>query len=307
MRAGRILRPAGVALAAGLLAGCLGSPSPAPERAGLPGSIWDVQRGAEISREDLAAQLAQADFAILGEIHDNPAHHERQAWLVAEIAPGGLAFEMVPEGSEDGIQAFLAQGGSRGEIGPAIGWDRLGWPDWALYAPIFTASESAYIAGGGVPRKTLRAAMQAGAALAFGPGASAYGLDRPLPQLQAAAAKQQMIDSHCGKLPESAAGAMVEAQRLRDGSFAHALRRAAAAGGGKAVLITGNGHAQKDRGVPRYLAAADPERAVGVLGQVEVHDAGKTWDDYATSVAELYDYVWFSEPAERGDPCAAFK
>ena len=306
MTARRAIRRGAAVLMAGLVAGCLGTPSGPPESGSLAGTVWDVARGARIDREDLAARLGDADFAILGEVHDNPAHHERQAWLVARLEPGGLAFEMVPEASEDGIQAFLAQGGKPGEIGPAIGWDRLGWPDWAYYAPVFAAGAGAYIAGGGVPAKSLQAAMQAGAAPAFGPGAAAYGLDRPLPAPEATAAKAEMIAAHCGKLPESAAGAMVEAQRLRDGNFAHALRRAAAAGGGRAVLITGNGHARKDRGVARYLRAADPGKSVRVLGQIEVQGGGKTFADFVPEIAELYDFVWFSEPAERDDPCAAF-
>jgi uncharacterized iron-regulated protein len=282
---------------------------PALERADaahpLAGTVWAVARGAAITPEALAAQLTEVDFAILGELHDSPVHHRRQAWLVERIAPQGLAFEMIPEGSEDGIAVFRAQGGAVEEIGPAIGWDRLGWPDWPLYAPIFAAAPEAYVAGGGVERRALRGAMRTGAGSAFGAEPARWGLDRPLPVADRTAMEDEMVASHCGMLPRQAAGGMVEAQRLRDARFARAAVRAAERGGGRVVLITGNGHARTDRGVPAYLAQAAPERTVLSLGQIEVSDDARDFAAYAGALP--YDYVWFSKPAERGDPCAAFR
>ncbi len=42
------------------------------------------------------------DIYILGEVHDNPAHHALQARLVADIAPGAVVWEML---SPDRAQA----------------------------------------------------------------------------------------------------------------------------------------------------------------------------------------------------------
>lgn len=301
------LRLFGAVAAMLLLAGCAdlaggtsGSDHP------LKDVIWDMSAGRAIDEAELAERLEAADIAILGEIHDNPLHHKRQAALVAALAPKGLAFEMVPQASEEGIQVFLAQGGARGDIGPAIGWDRLGWPDWALYRPIFEAAEGAYIAGGGVSREHLRLSIATSAGVAFGPGASAYGLMDPLPKADQNAAETEMIEAHCNALPAAAAPAMVEAQRLRDARFAHAARRAAAIGGGQTVLITGNGHARRDRGVPRYLKERDPRLQVLALGQIEVRPDRRSLDAFGPE--ELpFDFVWFSAPAEREDPCAAFR
>jgi uncharacterized iron-regulated protein len=299
-----MIRAVAVALF-GLTVSCAAGPVPPPPTGHpLEDTIWDVDAGREISRETLVARLAGADVAILGEIHDNPAHHIRQAELVEALDPAGVAFEMVPEASEEGVQVFLETGGEPGEVGPAIGWERLGWPDWELYRGVFEAAEGAYLAGGGVSRSAIRAAYEGGALGAFGQGAAAYGLDAPLPEGEQAEAEAEMVAAHCDKLPESAAAPMVEAQRLRDATFAHAVRRAMAAGGGAAVLITGNGHARTDRGVPLYLEASDPGLAVRALGQIEVDRERTAFADYE----ELpYDYVWFSAPAERPDPCAAFE
>ena len=272
----------------------------------LEGSIWHVDSATRIEPETLAARLAAADYAVLGEVHDNPAHHERQAWLTGRIAPAGLAFEMIPEASEEGIAVFLARGGARDEIGDAIGWARLGWPDWEMYAPIAAAAPEAYVAGGGVARAELTAAMTSDAATAFGADAGRYGLAGAMPADLRAEMEREMVASHCNKLPEDMAARMVESQRLRDARFARALRRAAREGGGRAVLITGNGHARTDRGVPAALAAAEPDATIRALGQIETRPGAVDPADYAGAQGLPYDYVWFSPRVDRGDPCAAF-
>jgi uncharacterized iron-regulated protein len=260
--------------------------------------------GVGITEAALGEVLRGADIVILGEIHDDPVHHARQARLVRAIEPGGIAFEMVPAASEEGIRVFREQGGSAGRIGPAIGWKRLGWPSWGMYAPVFEAAGPAYIAGGGVSKARLLDAFSRGAAVAYGNGAEGLGLDQPLaPEVQAAA-EDEMIASHCNQLPREAASGMVEAQRLRDAAFTAATIRAYAAGGTRAVLITGAGHARTDRGVPVYLKRELPDLAVISVGMVELADGE---DPRATAMALPYDYVWFSDPVDRGDPCAGFK
>ncbi|MEM6906783.1 MAG: ChaN family lipoprotein [Pseudomonadota bacterium] len=301
-----------------LLAACEGAPG--DQRAGnqaspvaltqeshpLAGTIWDVDAGAPISADALTARLAEADIVILGEVHDNPQHHARQADLVAELSPNGLAFEMVPEGSEEGIAAYLDAGGTPGGIGPAIGWDRLGWPDWSLYRPIFEAAPAAYIAGGAVASRDLSRALRAGAAAGFGRGAGRYDLDIAPDPATMTELEDEMIAAHCNKLPRVAARSMAEAQRLRDARFARAAERAWGLGGGLAVLITGNGHARSDRGVPAYLAVGAPNLSVLSLGQVEVVNGADQVADYE-NWGLPYDYVWFSARADRPDPCDSFQ
>ena len=264
------------------------------------GEILDVKSGQSVRPAELAQALGAADIVILGEIHDNPQHHAAQAWLVAALRPGGLAFEMVPRASEEGIAVFLAQGGARGEIGPAIGWDRLGWPDWELYRPIFEAAPDAVIAGGALPRADVRRAISDGAAAVLDAPAFEPSLSTPLPGPVQAAFEAEMVEAHCGHLPAAAAPGMVQAQRLRDASFAAATVRARdLAGGDRTVLITGNGHARRSVGVPIYLADAFPDLTVLTVGMLE----GKPTD----LAVQPFDYVWVTAPHTRGDPCEAFK
>ncbi|WP_340109224.1 ChaN family lipoprotein [Pikeienuella sp. HZG-20] len=243
----------------------------------------------------MLARLRAADIVILGERHDNPAHHERQARIVAALAPGGLAFEMVPRAREAAANAARASGD---DLGAALDWAESGWPAWEMYAPIFAAAPGARIAGGGVERSALMAAVKDGAAAAFGDGAARYGLDEPLPEPMRAAMLDEQERAHCGALPAAMLPGMVAAQRLRDAAFADAALRLIEAGAAPAALITGNGHARTDRGAPVYLRRAAPELDVVSVGMIEI--------GAETEPHTPYDIAIFTAPFDRGDPCADF-
>jgi uncharacterized iron-regulated protein len=115
--------------------------------------------------------------------------------------------------------------------------------------------------------------------------------------------------SHCGMLPESALAPMAEAQRFRDAHIADALLKALGEGA-KGVLLAGNGHVRKDRGVPWYLSARAPGSRVATVMLVEVAADNEDAASYVPrdpSGAPAVDYIVFTPRAERGDPCAAMR
>ena len=190
-------------------------------------------------------------------------------------------------------------------FGPAIGWEKLGWPDWTLYRPVFEAVPLKAVIGGGLGRKAIRQAIGDGAEAAAAASADpelVRAMTAELPEGAQAAMETEMIAAHCNKLPARAAPGMVEAQRLRDASFAAAALRALEAGGGKTVLITGNGHARNDRGVPIYLEQLAPEVSALSVGFIETE-----LDPAATVKDQPFDFVWATLPAARPDPCLAFQ
>jgi uncharacterized iron-regulated protein len=70
---------------------------------------------------------------------------------------------------------------------------------------------------------------------------------------------------------------------------------------GRSVLITGSGHARRDRGVPLYLPGVD----IVTIGFVEVDADRKSPRDYLAGLFSpaSFDYLWFTSRAEREDPC----
>ncbi len=234
-------------------------------------------------------------MVLLGEVHDNPAHHRNQARAVAALAPRALVFEMLTPGQALRVRPELR--GDSEALGAALGWEESGWPDFALYHPIFTAAPDAAVFGGALPRDDVRRAFDEGAAGVLGSSAPLFGLDRPLDPDEAAAREAGQLDAHCDALPSESLPGMVEAQRLRDAALARAVLAALAETGAPVAVITGNGHARRDWGVPRALAAADPGLRILSVGQFEA----------AQEAQAPYDLWLVSDPVDRPDPCEAFR
>lgn len=236
-----------------------------------------------------------ADILIIGETHDNPAHHSAQAALVRQAAPSALVFEMLGYDQSRSVTPLNRIDEKRLEA--ALNWNASGWPDFAMYYPIFTAAPKAAIYGAAIPRERTRDAMQSGAAGAFGRNADVFGLDAPLEAAQQSAREALQMSAHCDALPENLLPGMVTVQRLRDAALAREAIQAFADTGGPVVVIAGNGHARRDWGIPAALARAAPDLAVWSVGQSEDGMAPEGGFD------EMID----APAAKREDPCAAFR
>jgi len=239
--------------------------------------------------------LPAADVVILGEVHDNPVHHANQARAVAAIGPAAIVFEMFGPAAADRARAVPRTDAT--SLAAALEWEGSGWPDFALYHPIFTAAPSAHLAGGALPRETVRRAIGEGAAAPFGPDAARFGLDRPLDPADQAAREALQAEAHCHALPAELLPGMVAAQRLRDAALARATLEALERTGGPVVVITGTGHADRARGIPAALAHAAPGVRVLSIGQTESDPGGDA----------PFDLWIVTDPQPRPDPCAALK
>jgi len=239
--------------------------------------------------------LPEAQIVILGEIHDNKSHHDNQALAIASIAPKALVFEML-----DPAQAEAALGidpTDKPALEAALGWKDSGWPDFALYHPLFAAVPQARLYGAALPRDQVRRAFADGAATVFGDEAGRYGLLEPLSPEEQAAREADQQAAHCNALPAEMLPGMVAAQRLRDAAFARTALQALTETGGPVVVITGSGHADKLRGIPVALSAAAPQVSVLSVGQIEGD---------GDVLAGTFDLWLRSKATPRGDPCAAF-
>lgn len=247
----------------------------------------------QIAPEALAA-LPPAQVVVLGEVHDNGLHHLNQAAALAGLRPAAVVWEML---TQDQAARVPTDATDIAALDSAIGWSDSGWPALELYHPVFLAGQGALHVGAAVPRAEARRVFAEPLAEVFGPEAAAFGLAEALPEAEAAVRGQEMIDSHCGALPETVVPGMIAAQRLRDGALARAALAALAETGGPVAVITGNGHARADWAVPALIARAAPQVSVLSLGQLEA----------APEAPPPYDLWLVTQPAERGDPCAAFR
>ncbi|UWQ49167.1 ChaN family lipoprotein [Leisingera caerulea] len=247
---------------------------------------------------DLAAaaeMLRGADVAILGEVHDNAVHHQRQAALLAALQPKAVVWEMIT--AEQAAELDPEVLADAKHVAQALDWAQSGWPEFSLYAPVFAAAKGARQYGALVPRAEAARALEQGAAAYFGAEAAArFGLDRPLLAAEQAAREGDQLASHCNAMPAEMLPVLVDIQRLRDASLAAAADRALAETGGPVAVITGNGHARTDRGLAVYLVKARPKARIRSLGQSE-----------DGQISGTFDLVLDAPAAERPDPCLAFQ
>ncbi|MHA7827663.1 MAG: ChaN family lipoprotein [Roseovarius sp.] len=241
-----------------------------------------------------SAAATGQDVLILGEVHDNPAHHQVQAEMVAAFAPKALVFEMLTPAQADVVTP--ENRGDRAALAKALEWEASGWPDFDYYHPIFTAAPEARIFGAQVPRAAARKVFEDGLGAVFSGDGAAYGLTEPLPEDEQATREALQMEAHCDALPEAMLPGMVAVQRLRDAELAHGVMRAIEATGGPVAVITGNGHARRDWGVPSYFARIAPDLELRVIGQTE--------DGRALEGG--FDEVLSAPMVAREDPCKAF-
>ncbi len=247
------------------------------------------------AQADVPAAARNADVVILGERHNTPEHQAYQAQALRDLRPATVVFEMLTPFEARRIPALIATGELRSEL--AAG--RFHWGDLIDYADVLEAAMPARIVGAALPRDQLRdvVTQKTTAADAFGPKAGAYGLTDPLPASEQAAREDAQFEGHCQMMPREMMGGMVSAQRLRDAHFARLVIDAHAAHGGPVVLITGWGHARRDRGAPPVIARVAPGLDVFVISLTE--DAAN---------APLFDHHVVTQPETgRPDPCDAFR
>jgi len=291
------------AIAAAVLGACSATPTAPPSP--LDARIWDVRAESFISEEQLALRLRQVRYRLLGEVHDHPAHHCLRAALIGQLAAPGESVEVYFEQFDRAHDAALREAQSAGADADAlVRAGRIGrdW-HWPLHRPLVAAALIAKypVRAANLADTETRRIAKAGA---LGPQDAALAGVLATADWSAAretALRAEISESHCRALPEKLVPAMALAQRSRDAALALALSAAP----GSAVLIAGNGHVRRDLGVLLYLPNGSTALSVGFL-ETRAEDADPR--AYARGAAgdTAYDYIWFTAPHPRPDPCRAF-
>ena len=257
--------------------------------------ILDLASGNEISEPVLAERLRSSDVVLLGELHDNPFHHQARASFIPRFADSKttIVAEHLPAGRRVTVTGDL------GSDLEAAGFNRSGW-GWPLHQPLFESvlGRGYALIGGNLPAgfsKELVAQGQAAMALSM---ARSYE-QSTLPDTARNQLEQDLIDGHCGKLPEKYLAPMKLVQRATDISMATALLAHR-----PAVLVAGNGHVRRDYGVPQVLVALDPSLKITSVG---FYESGADRAELIKSLAGRYDFIWLTDKTQRSDPCEDFK
>ena len=253
-------------------------------------SIIDLRSQTPVNQQQLIARLISADYILLGELHDNPHHHEARGQLIAAIASKKYAavVEYLPTGP------LVQFSGSTLQSLEQAGFSPKAWP-WKLYQPLFEAIRLSGLPlyGSNLDRSISKTIFSGG------PIPAAMESDYQKSALASDAKRileNDLIDGHCGKLPAQYLEPMFRVQRLTDISMAQVMMRHS-----PAILLAGNGHVRHDYGVPQVLRSLEPSRKRVSIGFIEEdrRDAKAL-----AKLAKLYDFAWIAPSIERADPCA---
>ncbi|MGF1651443.1 MAG: ChaN family lipoprotein [Hyphomicrobiaceae bacterium] len=270
-------------------------------------------RLAPATTADQVVQLLRSvDVILLGEVHDNPLHHVLQACLlgaVADLKPA-LLWEHIDSEQAEALAAYLAEPGANAAgLGTAIAWHERGWPAWAIYQPIAEVAlrEGLAMAGANAPRPLVREVARQGLGALDPVIVAGLKLDQPMPEPLEAALIEELVESHCGLMPAQAFATMKHAQRFRDAHMAKAILDAKAEHQ-RVVLVTGNGHARDDRGVPFDLRRLHPGLSIASAVLTEGSDVLDTADPVAKPPKTpdgrvAAEVVIVTPAARRDDPC----
>ncbi|HEY4038034.1 MAG TPA: ChaN family lipoprotein [Burkholderiaceae bacterium] len=281
----------GAAVMSGLVAAC---------------AVPPAQR--EFAARTLATQMQRQPVVLLGEIHDNGQQHAVRAQALALVLQAGLrpalAFEQFDRERQGDIDRVLAEGSADGSADDRHRVDQLvalggrGWP-WELYRPFLTLALQYRLpmVAANLSRADAMRVAKEGFGAVFKPAEQRQlGLD-PLPAELLHVQQQEVDQGHCHQIAEPLLSALARAQIARDAAIAQAISPYLERG---VILLTGNGHARRDIGVPHFLSPREQQRVVSI--------ALIERDTPAESVpAGAYDAVFQTPVQPREDPCESLR
>ncbi len=269
-----------------------------------------------------ALGLKGARFILLGEVHDNAQHHLLRAGLIDDLTENGrfgrnahppVVVEHLRADQAAALEEFrkLAREANpvpdAADIFRLVEWSKSGWPDAAMFRPLYDAMITARlrIVPGDVPRDRIRNLAREGIKVLDREDVTRLRLEEDFGHESLEALKAELHRSHCGMLPESALPPMAHAQRYRDVHLADALLREAPVLGA-AILIAGNGHVRTDRGVPWHLRLRAPGKAIVSVMLIEIEDTRSDPQAYVPRDPQgrpVADAIIFTPRTVREDPC----
>lgn len=235
--------------------------------------------------EALASAMQGPSVVILGEVHDNAVHHALRAAALRKLLEGGarpaIAFEQFDRSMQGAIDAARKERPRDADYLVAQAKGAPSWK-WDYYRP-FVALALEYdlpIVAANLSRADAMKVATASVEWDAVP-------DSFIREHESAVQK-----GHCNVLPAQAVPGMARAQVARDRTLAQTIAAHAARGG--VILLTGNGHARTDIGVPYWLppGTRTSSKSIALLeGDAGMRD-GVAFDAYVVTPG-----------VERPDPC----
>ena len=273
----------------------------------LVGKIFSKPDSRQLTLDQVKDRAAEAQFVLLGEIHTNPDHHRLQAEILQHMVDQGrrpaVVIEMITRAQQPVLDYFAANPpASADDIADRLEWSNSGWPDFAMYKPVFEIAlkNNLTLLAGNLEKSTVRRLGGRVGSRLSDDERGKLGLNVPLEAEAGKAFLDDLAESHCNMLPKTVLPLMADIQRARDHVMAGALLDPANKDG--AVLIAGAGHTRTDWGVGALVKNDDPKRLLSIAF-MEVFEGAKPGDFAKPS----HDVAIITPRFEIKDHCAVFR
>jgi uncharacterized iron-regulated protein len=229
------------------------------------GQIIRLASGDSVPFREMVADLAQADVVLVGERHDDFAHH----WVQNQVISGLLAKRRVAVAMEafasdkDPVLADWRRGRFDAWIGflAGVDWFRHWGVDPGLYAGILETVKRHRLplAGMNVPRQWIARIGREGMGALDPDQRQRIGPVAPAPEAYAEALRESLSKHDGGR----SAGNFIAAQTAWDAAMAGALIDLRQAHPDRVVVgLAGTGHIRGGHGIPHQLRSRDGELSV---------------------------------------------
>lgn len=251
----------------------------------------------DASAEALARAMQTSRIVVLGEVHDNAAQHRLRFEAVRRMVDAGarpaLAFEQFDRERQPDIDRARRERPRDADY--LIAQAKSGNWDWAHYRPFvqLALDHGLPIVAANLSRTDAMRVAREGYAVVFDADVRARRQLEALPAAFLRRHERSIAAGHCGLLPESAVPPMARAQIARDVAMAEVLLPYRDRG---VVLLTGNGHARTDVGVPYWINADGRKVAIGI-GLLESGARDSSTD------GDAFDFHVNTTAHPRDDPC----
>ncbi|MBF0271008.1 MAG: ChaN family lipoprotein [Magnetococcales bacterium] len=252
-----------------------------------------------LTEAQLIERLAAHRIVLIGESHDNPAHHGVQLRVIRALRARHpemvVAMEMFPRTMQPELDRWVAGELSEEAFLDAVEWYFTWGFDFELYGPIlrYARDERLPLLAMNLPREIVSRVRKTGLA------ALEPSIRDTLPSITPASTPyrirlEEVFNSHPMMSKGGPFDSFVEAQTLWDGVMADSIQRwRAAHPHGVVVGLAGSGHLLMGHGIPHQLRA----RGVTDLVTLLPWTGSDSWID-----PEAADYAWGTPEAPESPP-----
>ncbi|MCX7799135.1 MAG: ChaN family lipoprotein [Fimbriimonadales bacterium] len=238
-----------------------------------PGSLVDASSGKPASMDDLVRAAQDRRFVLLGESHDDAAHHRFQAEAIQALVKAGrnviVGLEMFTRPVQDRLHAWTLGWRTEDEFLRESEWKTQWGFDFALYRPIFEVVRSNRLpmVALNVPRDWVRAVGRGGLAALTAEQRAELPSDIDLGWKDHRRLFEAMMGGH--PLTGSQGENVYAAQVLWDVGMADTalkfMERWGRSSNAVMVILAGSGHVMYNQGINGRIRARTGEPVLSVV------------------------------------------